>query len=152
MVDSAATHEAFAEMIRVAECERVPLGGRTSMGAPYSEATHLIVRGIHHCERIRVGDFVLFEGGGGWVAHRIIWVLPGSRYVTKGDANLAFDRPYPSRDRLLGKVVGYVTNDLDHDLGQAWPHVLKGLWLWGVRAFQMHVLRKNIRVEDLAGP
>ena len=84
------------------------------MGAPYSEATHLIVRGIHHCERIRVGDFVLFEGAGGWIAHRIIWVLPGSRYVTKGDANLAFDRPYPSRDRLLGKVVGYVINDLDH--------------------------------------
>ena len=155
MADPEVVHEAFATMLRASEQQRVPVGGRMSMGEPYNRASHLIVQGAEHAGPIRAGDFILFDGPGGWIAHRVIWVLKGPVFVTKGDANRAFDRPYPSHDRMLGKVVGWVIEDEKcfssaSEALSAKMKVLQGLALWGYRAFLIRVLKREIRVEDLA--
>ena len=154
MVETGVIHEAFATMLRSQEEGRVPLAGRTSMGEPYAQASHLLVRGIEHCDVIRVGDFILFDGPGGWIAHRVIWILPKRVYVTKGDANRVFDAPYPTQDRLLGKVTGWTAGEQEHLLGlrddvRAVLKVSEGLLLWAYRAFLIRVLKKKMRVEDL---
>jgi hypothetical protein len=155
MVDQADLKEALAASVRQSKNVRVSAQG-SSMGAPYHQATQLMVQGRDHT-RVKVGSIILFTSSNGWMAHRVIRILGNGssiQYATKGDANHYFDGPYVTPDRLLGTVVGWVKGDEETVFGwrdglRAHRKVFSGQVLWIWRAFRIRGTGKVYTDEEL---
>jgi len=65
----------------------------------------------------KVGDVILFESGPpgrfeGLIAHRVIRIRPNRRILTKGDNLPRPDPELKDGDRILGRAVSVLRNDL----------------------------------------
>lgn len=55
-------------------------------------------------DNIKLNDVVTFRLGSDYITHRVMQILPDGSYVTKGDANNAYDEPV-NKNQIIGKVV-----------------------------------------------
>ncbi len=97
------------EVIEAAGEIALPLEGR-SMG-PQWAAAHGVRVAACRLHPPAWGWVVLIRRGERVLAHRMLARL-GDRYVTKGDARLAWDRPLARRSEILGVVIALLPGEI----------------------------------------
>lgn len=113
-----------------------------SMGDGLAQGVRLVVKSMAGA-CWGCGAVVVFERNGQWIAHRVVWRLPGGRRdgaacITKGDGVCGIDRPFVRQGELVGIVAGLLHEGQTRDMTCAvrriqgvWT-VLRGLMAMGV--------------------
>lgn len=107
---------------------RRPLVG-DSMGRDWADA--VCIRPVPPGRRVPVGCVAVYQRGERLYAHRVL-VRWGDRYLVKGDARLAWDRPLPGTKEFVGIVVHRWPADtaVRCDKIRAAVELLKALMAW----------------------
>jgi hypothetical protein len=104
-----------------------------SMGRSWCRARSLLVETVL-AEHVAWADVIVYRGGTGWVAHRVVRCLSGEdslAWVTKGDGTWTPDRLPVSADQLVGVVRGVRWTDRYDEVRPEWfgrAHALVG-WI-----------------------
>lgn len=84
-----------------------------SMGPAWSEDALLVTRPPSRFRPVRRGDVVVYELGGGLIAHRVVRIRrtrAGIRYPTQGDGSWSPDEIEIGPDAIRGIVVAVMMN------------------------------------------